>query len=733
VPEARRLRPASLLSCFLAGLALAVLPAQAEGATAERRVVQALPLEEPISVDGRLDEPAWQRADVARGFTQREPTPGAPASDDTEVRIAYTETDLYIGIHAFASGPGPLIAGEMQRDSTLSRDDSVVVLLDTFHDGRNAYWFETNANGARADALVTDEGRDFNLQWDGVWRAAAVRTADGWTAELAIPFSTVRFAPGLGIWGLNVRRLIRARNEETYWAPVPLAADAMRVSLEGDLVGLASPRPGLDLRVKPFAVGAERRFAEPSAAGADEKLDLGLDVKWGITRNLALDLTYKTDFAEAEVDDQQVNLTRFSLFFPEKREFFLENAGIFEFGFNSPDATLLKVFFSRRIGNGPGGIVVPIDYGARLTGRIGEWSIGALDVESGSAPLEDGGRLPRQNEGVVRLKRNVGERSTLGMIFTRVDEPDGGANQVLGFDADLHPSRESTLAAFWTESSDPGAVAGSRWAGGVSTAWQGETLGLGFDATEVGAGYNPGLGFLLREGIRHYEPRFTYLPRPVLPGVRNLVFTGSLDIYTDLMNRIETRYLAVDVLGVRFQSEDEVKLFADSSFERVPAPFALSPGVVIPAGSYRFNDVGFRLTSNSGRTVGLDGYVIKGQFYDGDRLSGSANLALRASRYLRSDTTWAHDDVHLPGGSFKSDIVRERLAVSLTPDLFANTFVQYNTAASLLSLNFRFDWTYRPGADLFVILNQDWGAPTLSRLAARNRAVIVKLTYLLQY
>jgi len=267
----------------------------------------------------------------------------------------------------------------------------------------------------------------------------------------------------------------------------------------------------------------------------------------------------------------------------------------------------------------------------------------------------------------------------------------------------------------------------------VSAGWQGSVLTLDADVVEVGESYDPALGFLLRRGVRRFYPRFTFRPRPELPGVRNLVFTGALDLFTDLDGRIETRYLAVDLFGVRFASDDEVKVFADSSLERVLAPFALAPGVVIPPGTYRFDDVGFRITSNSARRAGLSGYAIKGEFFDGERLSGAATLSLRLSRSLRSETTWAHDDVELPGGSFRSDIVRQRIAVSLTPDLFANTFVQYNTAAELFAVNFRFNWTYRPGADLFVILNQTWGAPTLSRLSTQDRAVIVKLTHLMQY
>jgi hypothetical protein len=385
-----------------------------------RPQLKASAIADPLTVDGLLDDEAWQQADVADGFVQREPNPGEPASERTEVRVAYTSSMLYVGIRALASEPDQIVGEEMQRDGALFRDDSVLVLLDTFNDNRNSYFFEVNPNGAFTDALVTDEGRDFNVQWDAVWQAVARRTEEGWSAELEIPFATLRFDPGQDTWGLNVRRLIRHKNEEVFWAPVPLQANLFRVSLSGDLTGIRGPEPGLNLRVKPFAVGAASRFQQASAGAlSDEDGDLGLDVKWGLTRRMTLDLTYNTDFAEAEVDDQQINLTRFSLFFPEKRDFFLENAGLFEFGFNPPGTPYLTPFFSRRIGISPLGTVVPIDWGARLTGRAGPWSVGLLDAQTDSFELGRFGDQPEDNWGALRLKRNLGRRSNIGLIATR--------------------------------------------------------------------------------------------------------------------------------------------------------------------------------------------------------------------------------------------------------------------------------------------------------------------------
>lgn len=701
-----------------------------------RPALAALSIDEPVKVDGLLDDAAWQKADVASHFIQREPNPGQPATEPTEIRVAYTGTNLYIGIRAFAADADEIVGEEMQHDGPLYRDDSVLVLLDTFNDDRNAYFFEVNPNGAFTDALVTDEGRDFNVQWDAVWRAAAQRTADGWSAEMEIPFATLRFDPKKDTWGLNVRRLIRHKNEEVFWAAVPLEANLFRVSLCGDLTGIRGPEPGLNLRIKPFVIGSASELQTPAGKASDEDGDIGLDVKWGITRTMTLDLTWNTDFAEVEVDDQQVNLTRFSLFLPEKRDFFLENYGLFEFGFNPPGTPFLKPFFSRRIGISPLGTVVPIDWGARLTGRAGPWNIGLLDAQTGSYGLDPFGEQPEDNWGVVRVKRNLGQRSNVGFIATNRDQDGVGTNRVYGLDADYKPNQNTTFAGFYTRSETddiflPG-DAGDDWAGGAQAIWQGPTKLFAFDFMQIGEEYNPEAGFLLRSNIRRYVPRFSLTPRPATQGrIRNYTFDLTGDIITDLDDETQTIALSGDVFGVVLRSGDEYYLFGEHFFDRVPAPFRIGD-VAVPAGEYRFDDAGINYATNNARRLAVNGYVLAGSYYGGDRLSSSLNVGVRASKHVRSDTTWVYDDIQLPGGRFNSHIIRQRLGLSFSPTLFTNTYIQYNDAAELLSLNLRFNWLYRPGADLFIVFNQNWGAPGLSDLTSGDREVILKFTYLLE-
>ncbi len=736
VRQVRRFSP--FFTCLL--LFFGVRPARSQppetASPPPRPALAALAVSEPVKVDGRLDDEAWKRADVGSHFIQREPNPGQPATEPTEVRVVYTTSTLYVGIRALAADPGAIVGEEMQRDGALYRDDSVLVLLDTFNDDRNAYFFEVNPNGAFTDALVTDEGRDFNVRWDAVWRAVAQRTPEGWSAEMEIPFATLRFDPAKDTWGLNVRRLIRHKNEEVFWAPVPLQANLFRVSLSGDLTGIRGPEPGLNLRIKPFAIGSASTLQTPAGKVSDEDGDLGLDVKWGITRGMTLDLTYNTDFAEAEVDDQQVNLTRFSLFFPEKRDFFLENAGLFEFGFSSPGTPYLKPFFSRRIGISPSGTIVPMDWGARLTGRTGPWSLGLLDAQTGTYDLGRFGEQPEDNWGVVRIKRNLGRRSNVGFIATNRDQDGIGSNRVYGVDGDFKPNQNTTVSAFYTRSeTDKTGLprgAGDDWAGGLQALWQGPTKLFAFDFLQIGEDYNPESGFLLRRDVRRYIPRFSLKPRPAAKGrVRNYVFGVTGDIITDLGGETETVEVAADLFGVTLQSGDSYTLFADHALDRVPAPFRLGD-VVIPAGEYEFSDAGLSFETNNARRLAVNGLVLAGTYYGGDRLSSSINLGFRASKHVRSDTTWVYNDIRLPGGTFTGNIVRQRLGLSFSPTLFTNTYVQYNDAAELLSLNLRFNWLYRPGADLFLVFNQNWNAPSLGDLSEGDREIIVKFTYLFE-
>ncbi len=686
--------------------------------------IAAVAIDTELTPDGVLDEAAWQRAPASSGFVQRRPAEGAVATEDTEFRVLFSSTTLYVGIRAFDRQPEALIARELRRDGALFRDDGLVVLLDTFHDQRNSFFFETNPLGARTDSLITDEGNDVNFEWDGVWQVGTQVDSQGWTAEYAIPFSTLRYNPGDTTWGLQIRRYIRHKNEITFWAPLLLDANIFRVSLFGDLTDLRPPKRGLGLGIEPFVTA---NISEFEGAPRDEESDVGLDIKWGLTRNLTLDLTYNTDFAEVEADALQVNLTRFPLFFPEKRDFFLENAGVFKFG---PGAPQLGLFFSRRIGI-DGGRQVPLDLGARLTGRVGPWTLGLLEVLTEDLAAEDGAEaVPKTSWSVARIKRDLGQRSNVGAMLTQRDPSGGDSDRSWGIDLNLNPTKRLKLTAFaagteGNETQDTAAGASARW---QSSVWE-----VSAAAKEIGDDFAPAMGFVSRRGVRRYDTYVKWAPRTAGKGaIESFFFDLRTNMFTDLEGRIESRTIDYNPFGIRWKQGHFFTFFGNLRRERLTEPFEISDGVLIAPGDYHFEDFGAFFSSDGSRPLSIETSAFGGSFYDGDRLSGQFTLLFRPSKHLFSETSWSYNDIDLPAGEFSTELIRQRISVPINPDLQINAFVQYSDAQDLTALNLRLRWIYRPGSDLFVVYNQTWDAPGLSQLSPRDRQLSVKWTYLLQ-
>ncbi len=728
---------------LIALVSLFAVQLSAQNSSSPRPSLAALAIDRAISVDGELSEAAWAEAEVGGGFAAREPEDNRPAAEPTEFSVLYTPSTLYFGIRAYDSQPDAIVAKEMQRDADLGRrDDAISIVLDTFHDQRNSFQFEINPNGARTDALITDEGKGFNLEWDGVWAVATRRDSRGWFAEVAIPFSTLRFNPGDDTWGLNIRRVVRRTNEESNWAAIGRELyiristrlyGAHFVSLAGDLTGIGEVRPGRRLEVKPFVVGlvGEEPQSEPRH---DDEVDAGLDVKWGVTRSLVLDLTYNTDFAQVEVDQQQVNITRFSLFFPEKREFFLENAGIFDFGSPQGGGTrppLMKAFFSRRIGLDQGQ-EVPIDYGGRLTGRVGAWNIGILGVSTDAVDDEGRSPLPDEQFGVVRLKRNLGERSSVGMIVTERDPSGAGFNRLVGLDLDYKPTTTSSLYLFGAESEGD---EGSEDSGSFGSGFQFTARNMrgGVDIIQAQKNFDPGMGFLQRTDFVYYRPTVRFEPRVNRGFIRSWTLDADLEYFErESTGQIESRRLRLNPLGIRTKGDDRIRAAWSRETEQLFEPFEVRPGIVIPPGLYEFDSVYMRGGTNGGRRLSLSGSFNVGDFFDGERESSRITTVFRASKHLRSELEWNFNDVKLPQGDFRTNVYGLRLDLSFTPDLRLNTFAQYNDAAELVGLNVRLNWIYKPGADLFVVYNENWDAPTFSARETFRRELIVKYTYLWQ-
>ena len=687
----------------------------------------------PITLDGRIDEAAWEAAPPLGGFLQREPDELAPATEDTELRALFDSTTLYIAVRASDSSPEAIIAREMQRDGGLFRDDAVAILLDTFHDHRNAYFFETNPNGARTDGLVSNEGDDFNTDWDGVWHVASNIDEQGWTAEFAIPFRTLRFDPSLDVWALQVRRFIRRKNEPTFMAPVSLEDDFFKLSKAGHLSGLTGIEPGLALNVKPYVTAATGESAED---GPVDESEFGLDIKWGLSRGLGLDLTVNTDFAETEVDEVQVNLTRFSLFFPEKREFFLENSGIFEFGTpGGGGGPLFRLFFSRRVGISEEGDPVPLDWGTRLAGKVDDWSLGLMHARTGSLTTEEE-QIEATDWTVFRVKREVGARSSVGVLATLKSPDRGEGSGSYGLDWTIRPTNRLSLWGFAaasdgrddeTDEAQDGAILGA------GAEWQNRLWELEGSVVDIDEEFEPEAGYLRRSGVRRTASEVTYSPRPESERVRNYRFELEYENYEREDGSTESEEFQITFFGVTMESGDSISLFTQFKTEGLDEEFEIFDDVILPVDEYSFQDVGVFYRGDQGRRAALRGFVVAGDYFDGDRFQASVTGTWRPSRFLRSETSWNHASIDLPAGAFDTHVVRQRLVASFSPDLSLSALIQYSNAAEEVGLNLRLNWIYRPGADLFVVYNQSWLAPDgLSALGSLDRRLTVKFTYLLQ-
>ncbi len=724
-------RVAALFATSFFSLAVAATGQEVVIQDLPRPVLAALPLstdEAPI-VDGILDDAAWERADRGGDFMQREPQDGIPASQRTEFQVAFTPSALYVAGRVYDTDPDLIIAKEMGRDSGIRNDDGFSFILDTFLDRRNGFFFETNPNGAKSDALITDEGANSNFEWDGVWKVRSRVTSDGWVTEFEIPFSTLRFDPSQSSWGMQVSRSVRRHNESTYWAPLPQQFNGFRISSAGTIEGLSGLEPSQQLDIKPFVVASSTQSRE---LGNSDDADVGLDLKWGITKSMRLDATYNTDFAETEVDDQQINLTRFSLFFPEKREFFLENAGIFEFGTptgrrGGGGGNLFKGFFSRRIGIDSEGTEAPVEWGARLTGRAGEWNLGVLSVEVDETEFD--GATSFQ---VVRAKRNIGKRSSIGALMTRRDESGPEQNQLVGVDFSIKPTDDLNFSGYYAASDDETAD------GEVSD----ETVGLSgnydtrewkarLNVLEIGEDFTPGVGFLRRDNIRRYESEVEYEPIINKRSIRNLRFGLQSEYISDLQGRMESREVRYSFLGLRNYQGDGMFLSVTEQTERLFEDFEISEGIVIPTGRHDADPrISLFLNSANSRALSFRLFGGTGGFFNGTRDNVSLTTTLRPNRFVRSETQIDLNKVSLPSGSFDSNLYRQRVSFNLNPKMLFNALIQYNENSDALGLNLRFNWIYRPGADLFVVFNQTWNAPNANDATREDRQIVVKFTYL---
>ena len=695
---------------------------------------------ESVVVDGRLDDAIYGEILPINGFVQQEPSEGEPASERTDAWILFDDDRVYIAARCWDSQPDRMVANELRRDhQSIGENETFAVILDTFHDRRNGFFFQTNPLGALRDGLITDE-RTANFDWNTVWDVRAERTADGWTLEMAIPFKSLRYGDEAEpVWGINLHRFVRWKNEHSHLSPIAASfgrEGVYRVSQAATLTGL---RPGTGTRhleLKPYAIsGVTTNLAATPAFSNDVDGDVGVDAKYNLTKGLTADFTYNTDFAQVEADEEQVNLTRFNLFFPEKREFFLEGRGIFEFG--GPErvewgrpSNAPVLFFSRRIGLSSGGIV-PIRAGGRVTGRAGTYSVGVLGI--GTSGIDGTGVVPT-TFSVVRVRRDILRRSSVGFITTtRSVSVDGqGSNQVYGADASLAFHENLSITGFYARSRTSGRT-GRDHAYRARLENFGDRYGIEYEHMVVGEDFNPEVGFLRRRDFRRNYLQLQFTPRPVsIPSVRKFRNELSFDYTTNLDGRLESRELRYRWIA-EFQRGDQWWLEYDRNLEYLPAPFEISRGVVLPVGTYRFHSVltNYQLGTQR-RFTGWLGFV-RGTFFGGDRtevrFNGRYEVTPRLSAEPRASVNW----VDLPQGRFTARLVGGRINYTLSPRSFLAALVQYNTSTASLSTNIRFRWEYEPGSDVFVVFTEGRDTDRLGFPTLENRGFVVKYTKLFRF
>jgi uncharacterized protein DUF5916 len=657
---------------------------------------------------------------VIDDFVQQLPEDRVPPTERTEARILYDDDNLYLGIRAFDGDPSRLLAWTLARDSfSINGDDQIAFCVDSSNNGRDGFWFSTNPAGVRVDAQIFNEGLVFDDKWDAVWEVASRIDDQGWTAEIKIPFFNVSFSPaGENVMGINFFRAIRRKNEELYAPYMPRNFRGTLTLSRARKFRFTGIRRGVRFRTKPYVLGRYGRDYAPPDTDLEGKS--GLDVKWGVSSNFTADLTYRTDFAQVEADIQQVNLTRFNLFYPEKRDFFLENAGLFQFGAHGET----DVFFSRRIGLAEGE-PVPILGGARLTGRVGKTSLGILSVATENAGEEPGSRF-----GVLRVRRDLFSRSTVGMILTdREDDGPGGGNRVLGADTRLVFREDWSLDAYYAASrSSPGLSEGS--AARVRFGKDGDIWQMVARYAQVDPGFDPGIGFVRRPGVDLWEGVFAWKPRPESDTVRQINFTYNPLYVTERSGRLESRANFFLLEGI-FESGDVAGGYYSSEFERLAAPFDLFEGVTLPPGPYSFHRAALYFNSFAGRRVFSSSRVESGTFFDGRRLALLQDLTVNFSPHFSVTAHYDFNHVLLPEGNFDTNLWFTRFNVAVNSKLFGAVLVQSNDITDDLDVNLRLDWIHHPGADLFFVYNESANLRRRAGEPAANaRDATFKLTYL---
>ncbi len=706
-----------------------------------------------VEIDGELTEPDWQKATPIRQFIQFEPDAGTPLTEATEVRILYDDKHIYFGFVCSEPDRSKIVANKMRRDAEMWDQDNVFVLLDTYNDRRSGFFFRVNPLGAREDVALMDSGDSRNENWNAVWDSKAKINGDNWTTEIAIPFSQLRFKDEAALaWGLNLGRTIQKNQEEGTWAPVPAAYTFLaryRTTNLGTLTGLSGISQRRNIEFLPYLLPGVARTEEEGTVGV---LDFGADMKVSVTSNLTADLTVNTDFAQVEADQEQANLTRFSLFFPEKRQFFLEGAGLFDFGiprtsFNAPPPLLL--FYSRRIGI-EDGHAIPILGGGKVTGKVGGFGIGLLNVLTDKYAADatedlDAVDVDRTNYSVLRVKRDLFRGSSVGVIAVNKQGPDAH-NRATGVDFIYRPTDRMNFRGLWARTFEPNEIRNGQAASGNNISptgntnalyfggnWQSEVARVNASYTDIGDDFNPEIGYVYRTGSRWLRSEVRATPYLHRYGFRRMWIGPEIDIILNSDNELETRtFIWSTWLELETNGWGGVRIYRN--FENLTEDFEIREGIIIPQGEYNYNNYSLMFNAEGNVFNGRLGFNV-GDFYNGIRRGFDIRLDLRFAGRFSVEPRYEFNRITLPQQdkpdeqvSFDTNIFGGRIVYSFSTDLFTKFYVQWNSDRNLVTTNFLVNYIYRPGSDFYFVFNQTHGTDSLTS-GLMDTTVVGKVTY----
>ena len=689
----------------------------------QNSIIKALYVEEKINIDGNLIESAWNAAVPIIDFTQRELNEGQKATEKTELKMLYDKNNIYIGIICFDSEPNKIIHNELKWDGSIESDDNMAFIIDTYSDFRSGFYFEVNPNGARGDGLITSKD-GIDKDWNGVWDVGAAITEYGWSVEIIIPVKTLRFPEKeISAWGFNVRRKIKRKEEEVLWTAWKRNDGLLQLSKAGKLIGIQNLKIRRTIEIKPFSLGGSESIHNENS----NSLKYGVDVKYPITSNLVLDLTTHTDFAQVEADQTQINLTRFSIKYPEKREFFLEGGDTFKFGLLDAD-----VFYSRIIGITPDRKQVPILGGARLTRKAGKYRIGFLNMQT-----EHQNGFPSTDYSVASIRRDILEKSYIGFIATNLYNNSGHDNQAFGTEFQYNTSSfrgnnnltiGGSIAGTLTDGKGKDNIAGS-----FSINYPNDQAEHEFSYTVIPEGFNPEIGYVSRKGIQKYNAAMRWSPRPNIPLVKRITFKPfEIKYYTDMSGRLLTRDSEIRPFGIELKSGDNIELNIKNRYEYLDEDFNIFKDVIIPEGIYDWWCYEFQFESNSKRKLALDFSTLWGDYYGtGKSAEFKPDITIKFSENIALSTQFSYNKITVNNQSFSTQEYSERLTLNYSTRLTSRTFIQWNNEDKYLFVNFLVNFIPKIGSNIYFVYNQVWDGEDNYRVYSKTG--IAKIAYMFRY